>query len=170
MRLIQIFSDIDQNMSSAVIKQMLDFANADSSPITILLNTNGGQVIHAFAITQMMELLPVPVQTFGIGAVHSAGLIILSAGKHRMVTKDCLLMAHEHHFGIPDMPYSDHVAQRQHHDDIYNRMVAHFVSHSKLLQAEVKQQIMGDDHYFDSFTALKMGIVDEVLEKWPVEN
>ena len=99
MRNIYLFSDIDQNLCSQAIQQMYGFTESSQDPITFYINTNGGDVLHAFALIAAMKHCPAPIHTLGLGRVFSAGLLIYVAGAKRFAYPNTLFMAHDFNAG-----------------------------------------------------------------------
>jgi ATP-dependent Clp protease protease subunit len=65
-------------------------------PITLLLNTNGGDVYEALGIIDYMQALSVPVNVIARGRAMSAGAMILCAGTGlRAASKNTTIMVHE---------------------------------------------------------------------------
>ena len=67
-------------------------------PFEIIISTNGGNADDMFAIYDAMRLVrkEVDIETFGLGKVMSAGVLILAAGTKgkRRIGKHCRLMVH----------------------------------------------------------------------------
>lgn len=163
-RTIHIFSDIDQNTSGQTLQQIVGLAAHSDDPITIQLNTNGGQIHHAFAITQVMAACHVPVHTLALGRVYSAGLIILVTGKKRMALPGTMFMAHDFSVETPPTPYGYVVNARKYEDWIFRRMLDHFSHHTKASKKTIQDLLLSKDYYFDEDEALRMGMIDEVIK------
>lgn len=67
-------------------------------PIEFMLNTPGGNADEMFALYDVMRLYrdKCPINTFGIGKVMSAGVLLLAAGTkgQRRIGKHCRVMIH----------------------------------------------------------------------------
>ena len=95
-----------------------------SDPITVWLNTPGGDAESAFVFHDIVRSSIAPITVIGVGGVHSAGVLMLACGHHRMVTENCTLMTHESTCvgaGASGMKYSEAKARRQWEDWIQNR-------------------------------------------------
>lgn len=66
-------------------------------PITLQITSFGGDVYAMLGILDVIQNAPVPIYTFGVGAVMSAASFILAAGKkgNRSIGKNTILMIHE---------------------------------------------------------------------------
>ena len=67
-------------------------------PMEIIISTNGGNADDMFAIYDAMRYVreDVPVETFGLGKVMSAGTLLLAAGTkgQRRIGRHCRVMIH----------------------------------------------------------------------------
>ena len=69
---------------------------AKDEPITLLLNTNGGDVYEALGIIDYMQTVSVPINVIARGRAMSAGAMILCAGTGlRAASKNTTIMVHE---------------------------------------------------------------------------
>ena len=93
-----IYMDEIEDASGQWFAMILGEFGAESlEPVTLMLNTPGGDVTSMFAIVDLMRASPIPVHTVGYGQVCSAGVLMLASGElgHRSVTDSCMWMAHE---------------------------------------------------------------------------
>ena len=95
-REIHLTGDINEDTGAWFYKCMrwLEI-KAPTSPIRVVIATNGGDVESMFTIHDTIRNSPCPVQTVGIGEVLSAGVLILACGDHRLVHENIGVMAHE---------------------------------------------------------------------------
>lgn len=168
-RILNIFSEIDNNLAAGIISQIYGLAAESPDPISLLINSGGGQVRHATAIIEAMGACPIPVHTIGIGQVYSAALLILLAGKKRSAFRHTLFMTHQFTSGAGNQPYKDLVGQREAEEWTFQWMKEYFKAHTKVKKwKEVENLFLGNEHYFDEQEALKLGIIDEVIETFPL--
>lgn len=161
---IRMFSDIDNNLAAQTIEQMYGLAAISSDPISLWLNSPGGEIPHAFAVVQAMKACPAPVTTIALGRVYSAGLIILVAGAERLAFEGTLFMAHEfHNIRQASSPYSTLKSLRTADDWTYSNLVRHFEKHTNLPTDQVRKKLLSVEYYFDEKEALKMGLIDNIV-------
>lgn len=158
MRNIYLFSEIDQNLCGQAIQQMYVFAESSLEPITFYVNTNGGDVLHTFALIETMRRCAAPIHTLALGRVFSAGLLVFIAGTKRFAYPNTLMMAHD--FSAASGPYSQ---VRFMGDWIRSKIIEHFQHHTTLTTYTIENKLLGDEFYFDEQEALTMGMVDEIL-------
>jgi ATP-dependent Clp protease protease subunit len=84
-RTIIISGGINQRLAERVIAQLLAMSvNGDTSPITVVLNSQGGHVEAGDTIHDIIRFVPAPVRIVGTGWVASAGaLIFVSVPRER---------------------------------------------------------------------------------------
>lgn len=97
-REIYIYGEIDENFGDAFLKIFRFLLNKSHDPITIWLNTPGGDLEAAFMFYDLVTSSPASVITIGTGSICSAGVLMLSCGYRRLVTENCSVMSHESSF------------------------------------------------------------------------
>jgi len=100
-RTIGLFGEINEEVASEVIFGIhaLAMDTETEKPIEIIISTPGGHASEMFAIYDIMRYhrASQPIETFAIGKVMSAGVLILAAGTpgHRKIGKYCRVMIHQ---------------------------------------------------------------------------
>jgi ATP-dependent Clp protease protease subunit len=69
-------------------------------PITIWLNTPGGEEVAMFTFHDLVAQSPCHITIIGTGEVCSAGVLMLACGHTRLVTESCALMSHRGKGGV----------------------------------------------------------------------
>lgn len=163
-RIITLFAQITNDAARDTISQMWGYAAVSKEPVTLLINSPGGEVPHALAIVQAMKACPVEVNTVAMGRVFSGGVIVLVAGHIRKAFPGTLFMTHEfQNTKEAGAGYRSLKRSRKSDDWTYEILVNHFVHYTKLRIPEVKKRLLSTEYYFDEDQALKMGIIDEVV-------
>lgn len=163
-RAITVFSDITNDCARDTISQMWGFAAHSNEPITLFINSPGGEIPHAFAIMQAMKACSAPIRTVALGRVYSAGVVVLIAGAERLAFRGTLFMTHEfHNIRQASSPYSTLKSLRTADDWTYLNLARHFQKHTKLPLDQVKKKLLSVEYYFDENEALKMGLIDSVI-------
>ncbi len=80
-RSIMLTGEITKESADQVIRNLLVMDSESSDPITIYINSPGGDVDGGFAIYDMIRFVSSPVRTVGIGLVASAAVIVLLAAQ-----------------------------------------------------------------------------------------
>lgn len=95
-RTILLTGEIDKDLSEKVIRHLLLLESLSSEPITILIDSPGGDVYAGFSIFDMIRFIKAPVKIVGMGLVASAAALIL------------LAVPKERRFGLPNSSYLIH--------------------------------------------------------------
>ena len=95
-RTILLTGEIDKDLSEKVIRHLLLLESLSAEPITILIDSPGGDVYAGFSIFDMIRFIKAPVKIVGMGLVASAAALIL------------LAVPKERRFGLPNSSYLIH--------------------------------------------------------------
>ena len=95
-RKIFLSEAVDSASMDRFIKQLL-FLNdtASDQPITVYINSPGGEVNSGLAAFNLIEMLQAPVTTFCLGEAASMAAILFLAGKERIMLPDSKIMIHD---------------------------------------------------------------------------
>lgn len=84
-RIIMLGTPINDTVANLIVAQLLYLAREDSSkPISMYINSPGGQVYAGMAIYDTMQQIECPVSTVAVGFTASFGTILLTAGTKGM--------------------------------------------------------------------------------------
>lgn len=95
-RTILLTGEVDKDLSEKVIKNLLLLESISDEPITVLIDSPGGDVYAGFSIFDMIRFIKAPVRIVGMGLVASAAALIL------------LAVPKERRFGLPNSSYLIH--------------------------------------------------------------
>ena len=138
-----------------------------AAPIEFYISTYGGQATEMFSVYDVMRIVRerVPIHTYGVGKVMSAGVLLLAAGTkgERRIGKSCRVMIH----GVVG-------GQQGHIADIENEFsetkltqkmyVESLVEETKMTKKYIKKLIDRKTNvYFDAKEAVKLGIADIIF-------
>lgn len=86
---------VSYSMSSIFLKNLAALEYINHDPITIVLNTSGGDVVQGLAIYDAIRNSPCEITIKVYGAVYSMGSILLQAGDRRLMSPNAALMFHD---------------------------------------------------------------------------
>ena len=95
-RTILLSGEIDKESGERFIRQLLLLESLSSDPITVLIDSPGGDVDAGYAIFDMIRFVSAPVRIIGMGLVASAAALIL------------LAVPKESRLGLPNSHYLIH--------------------------------------------------------------
>lgn len=169
-----IFTDINQRSAQRAVEFMLkaNMVMEDDFPLTLFLNTPGGECSSGHAIINVMEMSRLPISTVGIGEVASMGVSILAAGTKglRYATHNTVIMSHQYSGGFGGK-HHELIASRVIQDRLHEMFIQHFVRHTKMSVKQVNEILMGpSDKYLTPDECVKYGIIDHVKSPWQQED
>ncbi len=163
-RIIMLGTPINDQIANLIVAQLLYLAREDSSkPISMYINSPGGQVYSGMAIYDTMQQIECPVSTVAVGFTASFGTVLLTAGAKGM------------RYALPNATIHMHQplggAQGQASDiEIQAREILRLrTSLNNILSTHTGQPIerieedTDRDIYMGAEQAMEYGLVDEVL-------
>jgi ATP-dependent Clp endopeptidase proteolytic subunit ClpP len=136
-------------------------------PIDFIVSTEGGSVSDMFAVYDCMRDVKktCEINTFGVGKVMSAGILLLAGGTQgkRRIGRHCRLMLHSvsgGHFGSLKELEVDLREVKWYQIQFTKALI----TETKLSEKEIKAIFRKKtDTYFDAEQAVKWGIADEIV-------
>jgi ATP-dependent Clp protease protease subunit len=132
--------------------------------VTVLLTTNGGALDCALGLYDLIAGTPEPCQVDVVanGYCYSAGVIVLQAGKRRLITPNTVLMIHECstvQFGkMTEVEEDVKFIKRLEH-----RVNEILTKRSKLSLSALSKRIKGKNWWLMPEEALKWQLVDDIV-------
>ena len=187
-RMVGLFGEVEENKVAQLVAIMLDLAETaeveveetvgegeetktetkvEILPIEFLLSTPGGSADDMFALYDIMRVIrdKCPIQTFGLGKVMSAGVLLLAAGTkgQRKIGKNCRVMIHSVIGGTSGSFHNleNEMAEMRYMQEAYLRALS---EESNLSVAQLKKMINRKVNvYLSAEEAVKMGIADIIV-------
>ena len=167
-RIIFISGPIHDGMSTIVVAQLL-FLEAENpkKDISMYINSPGGVVTSGLSIYDTMEYIRPDVSTVCIGQAASMGSLLLTAGakNKRYCLPNARIMTHQPSGGFQGQA-SDIEIHAKEIINLRSRLNGIYVKHSGKKIAEI-EGLMDRDTFLSPEDAVKIGLIDEVVEKRP---
>ena len=168
-RTVYLVGEINEELIKTATERVIALSErAPKVPISLIINTYGGDVDDTFMLYDLIKFIPTPVHTVGLGKIMSAGCLLLAAGAkgHRKLGKNARVMYHcgwEYNGGsIFEMR-----ANLQAFEDQERQFDLRFAEETGLTleQVEALYDKNGPtrDHYITAERALQLGIVDILI-------
>ncbi|MEG0276765.1 MAG: ATP-dependent Clp protease proteolytic subunit [Coprobacillus sp.] len=164
-RIIMLCGEINDEMASSIVSQLLYLESLDSSSdIYMYINSPGGSVSAGLAIFDTMNFVKCDVSTISIGLSASMGAFLLAAGKKgkRCALENSEIMIHQPLGGASGQA-SDIEITTQHilkQKEKLNRLLAEMTNQTlKRIKKDTDR-----DHFMSAKDALDYGLIDEVLK------
>jgi ATP-dependent Clp protease protease subunit len=164
-RVIYLSSQIDQESARRVCQQMLVLeADDPAKPITLFINSPGGEVYSGFAIIDMMEFIGPQVVTVAAGLSASMGTMILCCGApgKRFALPNARVMIHQPLGGLQGVA-ADIAIEAKEILTIKERLLDILSQRSGQERDKVERDI-NRNYWMSAAEAQAYGLVDHVVE------
>jgi ATP-dependent Clp protease protease subunit len=169
LRELYLVGDIDKDVARQLIERLREFANDSMRPITVYLNTAGGNVTDGLAIHDAVREVAargVQVTIVVQGMAYSMGSVVLQAASEgrRLAFPHSWIMIHEPAKWAgwqSTTAAAQHLERlRQMQDQIYQILASR--AHRPLKQ--IIKDTKRTDFYLDARRALTYGLIDAIVE------
>jgi len=159
---------IDMDTTQAVVSQLLEWEEegAERNAVTIIINSDGGNLTDAFAIIDSIKMSRFKVTTVGIGEISSAGAMILLAGDVRYMTDHAILMLHEPRWIDSG---SERLMGKRTFLDFQERLHGTVLEYLEEKSGESRaywQEVLREDFHMFAEEALSLGLIEGILKDW----
>lgn len=164
-RVLFVEGAVSAQTMSLLIKGLLVLEHQDpEAPITLVVNSPGGEVAAGLALIDTMQALSCPVHTVGMGMVASMGAVILASGDKRSAYANTQIMIHQLIGGMGMLQQSDVEITAEHIRDLRMRLDKLLAKRGSL-SAEEFHDITERDCWCSAERALELGIIDEIVSE-----
>ena len=166
-RAIGIFQDITEQKAEEIIYALKIYESESGEPIDFFISSNGGSAADMFAIYDFMRNSreEVVINTFGLGKVMSAAVLLLAAGTkgERKIGKHCRVMIHSVIGGTggPLQDLKNEMEEIQQMQDMY---ISAMCEETNLTKKKLKDLFSKNVNvYISAEDAVKYGIADIIV-------
>ena len=162
-----LFGEVDVEISERVIRFILSHnyvPHKSRKHITLIVNSEGGDLNSAFAIIDVIKHSAVPVHTLGLGQISSSGLMIFMAGAlgHRSLTQNTSIMSHQW-AGVVEGKLHELLSAQEDFKLTTQRVMSHYQNCSKLTAAQIHETLLpAHDVFMTATQAVQLGIADKI--------
>ena len=166
-RIVFVTGEVNQEMATVVIAQLLYLDAIDNSkPISLYINSPGGEVDSGLAIYDTMQIIKSPVKTIAVGLAASMGAMILSGGTDgmRCALPHANIMIHQPLGGSRGQETEMRIAYEQIkkcRETLEGLLIEK--SNGKLTLENITENTERDN-YLTPEKALELGIIDEIIQ------
>jgi len=165
-RIIFLGTPIDDYVSSLIIAQLLFLEAEDpEKDIYMYINSPGGVITSGFGILDTMNYIKPDISTICMGQAASMAAVLLSCGAKgkRMILENARVMIHQPLGGVSGQAtdIEIHTKEILYLRDRLNKILSDNTGQSiKIIEKDTNR-----DNFMSSETALKYGLVDEIIKK-----
>lgn len=168
-RIIFLGTEVNDTVANLIIAQMLFLEQDDrEKPIHFYINSPGGSVYAGLGMYDIMQHVSCPVHTYCVGLAASMGSLLLSAGEpeFRHSMPHGRIMIHQPLGGAKGQ-CSDIQIQAKEIETLKVQLNNIYVKHSsnKELTEKKIEKATDRDNYLSPQEAIKLGLIDKVIEK-----
>jgi ATP-dependent Clp protease protease subunit len=160
-----INGDINEDSVGKAIRWIVYENLKSEEPLTLYINSDGGNLPDAFALVDVMRMSKSMVRTIGIGSICSSAFLIFAAGVkgHRFIGQNTTIMCHQ--FTDSSVgKFHDLKTKLKENQRINDRMVSLLVECSELSEKEVKTKLLPpSDIWLSAEELVELGIADSIL-------
>jgi len=160
-----INGDINEDSVGKAIRWIIFENTKGNEPLTLYINSDGGNLPDAFALIDVMRMSKVPIRTIGIGSVCSSAFLIFAAGTkgHRLIGQNTTVMCHQF-TESSEGKFHDLKTKLKENQRMNDRMVSLLVECSNLIEREVKTKLLPpSDVWLSANELVELGIADSIL-------
>lgn len=165
-RSIIINEPISKDTSNAVSALLLYYDHQNHDPITMYINTDGGDVDSLITMYSFMKMIKSPVKTVCLSRAYSAGAVLLCAGTKgmRYVLDNSKVMIHNIVFaiGLPEISVYTDSDQYHKHLEKCNNVLMKIISNQTGKNIEKVKQDCSKDFYMTAKEAIAYGMADDI--------
>ncbi len=164
-RIVFLGTPINDQVANLIVAQLLYLSNEDrEAPIQMYINSPGGQVYAGLAIYDTMQMIPNPISTLAVGVTASFGTVLLTAGTkgQRYALPHATIHLHQPLGGAQGQATEIEIQAREIlrlKSGLLDILARHTGQPLEVIERDTDR-----DFYMDAETAVKYGLVDQVME------
>jgi ATP-dependent Clp protease protease subunit len=167
-RIVFLGTPINDQIANLTVAQLLFLNQEDrEAPISMYINSPGGQVYAGLAIYDTMQMISNPISTVAVGVTASFGTVLLTAGTkgQRYALPHATIHIHQPLGGVQGQATDIEIEAREilRLKTKLNQILSFHTGQS----VETIEKDTDRNFYMDAAGAVDYGIVDKVLESPP---
>jgi len=169
-RIVFLGTPINDQIANLTVAQLLFLSQEDrEAPISMYINSPGGQVYAGLAIYDTMQMITNPISTVAVGVTASFGTVLLTAGTkgQRYALPHATIHIHQPLGGVQGQATDIEIEAREilRLKTRLNQILSFHTGQT----VETIEKDTDRNFYMDAKGAVDYGLVDQVLEK-PTEK
>lgn len=163
-RELELVSVIDAESCATVIRSLLYLEHLDpKAPVTLYINSSGGEVPSGLALYDVMQAVSCPVKTVCLGMAASMAALLFIAGDDRQMLPHSRIMIHDPLIGGGLGGSALSVKARA--DDLMRirDITAGVIARHTGMPLERVFKLTASDTYFEAERAVEVGLADRIV-------
>lgn len=164
-RIVFVGEPVTRDSANLVVAQLLHLESASpGDPISMYINSPGGEVYSGLGILDTMKFIQSPVHTICVGMAASMASVLLAGGEpgHRHALPNSIVMIHQPSSGVQGQQTEIQIVadETRRIRELINGLLADYTGKSL---DEVNRDTERDN-YLTARQALDYGLVDSIIE------
>ncbi len=163
-RELELSCSVDASSCAAVIRGLLYLQRVDAdAPITLYINSPGGEVQSGLALYDVMRAVSCPIRTVCLGMAASMAALLFIAGSRREMLPHSRIMIHDPL--IAGGMGGSALSVKARADDLMRirGVTAEVISRHSGMPLERVFELTAQDTYFEADEAVRAGLADAVV-------
>lgn len=163
---LELMTSVDAESCAVVIRGLLHLQRQDPTmPITLYINSPGGEVQSGLALYDVMQAVSCPIRTVCLGMAASMGALLFIAGDEREILPHSRIMIHDPLIGAGAGGSALSVKARA--DDLMRirDITAGVIARHSGMSVERVFELTASDTYFEAEEAVDAGLADRVITR-----
>lgn len=163
-RELELTGPVDAESASSVIRSMLHLQKqSPEEPITLFINSPGGEVQSGLALYDVMQAIRCPVRTVCLGMAASMAALLFISGSTREMLPHSRVMIHDPLIGGGIGGSALSVKARA--DDLMHirDITAQVIAQHTHMSIEEVFELTAKDTYFEAEEAVAAGLADRII-------
>ena len=165
-RELELMTSVDAESCAVVIRGLLHLQRQDSTtPITLYINSPGGEVQSGLALYDVMQAVSCPIRTVCLGMAASMGALLFIAGDEREILPHSRIMIHDPLIGAG--AGGSALSVKAQADDLMRirDITAGVIARHSGMSVERVFELTASDTYFEAEEAVDAGLADRVITR-----
>ena len=165
-RVLELMTSVDAESCAVVIRGLLHLQRQNpTAPITLYINSPGGEVQSGLALYDVMQAVSCPIRTVCLGMAASMGALLFIAGDEREILPHSRVMIHDPFIGAGAGGSALSVKARA--DDLMRirDITAGVIARHSGMSIERVFELTASDTYFEAEEAVEAGLADRVITR-----
>ena len=165
-RELELMTSVDVESCAVVIRGLLHLQRQNpTAPITLYINSPGGEVQSGLALYDVMQAVSCPIRTVCLGMAASMGALLFIAGDEREILPHSRVMIHDPLIGAGAGGSALSVKARA--DDLMRirDITAGVIARHSGMSIERVFELTASDTYFEAEEAVEAGLADRVITR-----
>ena len=166
-RIIFLSGEINDTLADTICAQLLYFESSSKRPVSLYINSGGGDVYSGLQICSVMDIVSVPVHTTILGSTCSMAAVIAANGEkgYRQALPYSRFMIHQPLANFGYNKFTDSKIALKEMESVRNDLYELLSKKSGRTFKEIVDLCEHGDNWMKPMQAIELGFIDSVVSK-----